>query len=54
LTGPDQRDKDPEPADKWENVQTKNQVTQEEKLLMDLKPGKEWEEEWEEAWAVQP
>ena len=52
MTGPDQRAKEPEPVDKWVNVQTRIQLTQERKHLLDLNSEKEWEEEWEEEWAM--
>ena len=48
MTGPDQRAKEPEPVDKWVNVQTRIQLTQGRKHLPDLNSEKEWEEEWEE------
>ena len=54
MTGPDQRAKEPEPVDKWVNVQTRIQLTQGRKHLPNLNSEKEWEEEWEEEWVMLP
>lgn len=54
MTGPDQRAREPEPVDKWVNVQTRIQLIQGRKHLLGLNSGKEWEEEWEEESAMHP